>query len=61
MSKDVFKPPKYIKRLHKVRKGTPAYENGYRWFDAKEMKHYKKLPKSLIGKLTKYSPARHGM
>jgi len=52
---------KYIKRWQKIRKGTPSYKDGYRWFDAKTMRHYKKKPKSAaLQPLTKYSPVRHG-
>lgn len=40
--------PKYIRRWQKVLKGTPAYKKGYRWFDAKTFRHYKKLPKSAV-------------
>ena len=52
---------KYIKRWQKIGKGTPAYKDGYRWFDSKTMRHYKKLPKTAILKpVTKYSFVRHG-
>ena len=52
---------RYIKRWRKVKKGTPAYAEGYRWFDAKTMKHHRKLPVSAsMQVLTKYSPVRHG-
>ena len=53
--------PKYIKRWLKIRKGIPAYEKGYRWFDAKDMTHHKKKPaKATIQVFTKYSLIRHG-
>ncbi len=53
---------KYIRRWQKVNKRTPAYEAGYRWFDAKTMKHHKKRPaRASLQVFTKYSPIRHGM
>ena len=53
--------PKYIKRWQRVEKGTPAYKDGYRWFDAKVMRHYKKRPaRASLQLVTKYSPIRHG-
>jgi hypothetical protein len=52
---------KYIKRWQRVRKGTPAYRDGYRWFDAKTMKHHVKRPaQASLQMFTKYSPIRHG-
>jgi hypothetical protein len=52
---------KYIKRWQKIAKGTPAYKEGYRWFDAQNMKHFKKRPvSSALQVLTKHSPIRHG-
>lgn len=51
-----------FRRWQKCRKGTPSYEQGYRWFDCKTMTHYVKRPKNTIAQLlTKYSPIKHSM
>jgi len=52
---------KYIKRWQKIRKGTPSYKDGYRWFDAKTMRrHKRRSPSTALQFVTKYSPIRHG-
>ena len=49
-----------IRRWWKIGKGTPAYKEGYRWFDMKTMKHFKKLPANAVTHpLTKYSWIKH--
>jgi hypothetical protein len=52
---------RYIIRWQKIAKNTPAFQNGYKWFDAQTMRHYTGLPITAIFQpFTRYSFIKHG-
>ena len=47
---------KLVKRWYKIKKGTPAYAEGYRWFDGKpgaQNKRFKNKPTNVNEMISK--------